>query len=24
SREIELIPVPTNFIGRKFKSIHSY
>ncbi|WWS86923.1 DinB family protein [Sporosarcina psychrophila] len=24
SRELELIPVPANFIGRKFKSIHSY
>jgi len=24
SREIELTPVPANFIGRKFKSIHSY
>ncbi|PGV72629.1 damage-inducible protein DinB [Bacillus thuringiensis] len=24
SREIELNPVPANFIGRKFKSIHSY
>ena len=24
SRELELIPVPANFIGRSFKSIHSY
>ncbi|WP_397538681.1 DinB family protein [Rummeliibacillus pycnus] len=24
SRELELTPVTTNFIGRKFKSIHSY
>ena len=24
SRELSLTPVPSNFIGRKFKSIHSY
>lgn len=24
SRELEIIPVPANFIGRKFNSIHTY